>query len=220
MELKVQKRTILGKKIKSLRTKGIIPGEVFGHGKENMHVSVSEKEFTKLYRNAGAHTIFTLDVEGGEKVPALVSYIARNTLSQKIITVDFHQVRMDEVIQTDVPIEFIGDAPATKLGLAILKIHNKLPIEALPANIPHKITVDISKLTDVGMSINIGELSISKGVEVLLSKDTVLVTVSEKAKEEAPAPTPVAEDAAATEEKEKEVPEEKTDQKPTGENKK
>lgn len=201
MELKSELRTILGKKVNALRAKGIIPGEIFGHGRENVHVSISEKEFNKLFKNAGTHTIFTLAIKGGENIPVLVSNIATNPISQKIITVDFHQIRMDEAIQTEVPIEFIGEAPAVKLGLTILKIHNKIPIEALPAHIPQKITIDISKLTDADMSIGVEDITISKNVKVLLPTNTVLVTVGEKAKEEI-APVPVKEGGEANEGKE------------------
>ena len=197
MELKVKERTIFGKKVKTLRRKGLIPAELYGLDIKNKHLSVPEKEFSKIYKDAGEYTIINAITEENEKIPVLISDVAYANLHGRILSIDLRQIRMDEKIETKVPIEFSGEAPAVKNGFLVVTVLNELEIEALPANIPHRIEVDLTSLENVGQSIRISGIKIPKDVKILVPEDTVIVTISERAKEEAaPAPSPAAEGAA------------------------
>jgi len=190
MELTVQKREILGKKVESLRQGGVIPAELYGHGSENIHLSVSAKEFSKLYKEAGESTIVKLKVESekgkvGDEISVLIHDLQKNPLNDEISHIDFYQVRMDEKITASVPLEFIGEAAAVKeKGGVLIKAVHELEIEALPADLPHKIEVDLSQLSDIGMSIHVKNLKIDKKVKALADLETVVVTVTEPTKEE------------------------------------
>lgn len=210
MELLVKNRIILGKKVKTLRREGLIPAELYGHGTENKHLSITEKEFSKIYKEAGEYTIVNAVTEENEKIPVLISDVTYDHLRGQILSIDLRQIRMDEKIQTKVPIEFIGEAPAVKNGFVVVTVLNELEIEALPDKIPHRIEVDLSSLEEIGQSIRISNLKILKDVKVLVPEDMVIVTVSERAKEEAaPTPQPTAETTAETPTTETPTPEEK-----------
>jgi len=184
MELNVQKREIFGKKVNSLRRENLIPAELYGHGLENIHLSVPAKEFSKLFKEAGESTIINLNLEN-KKLPVLIHEVSVDPLSDKIIHIDFYQVKMDEKIITSVPLEFIGEAPAVKEKEGILiKAVQEIEVEALPSDLPHNIEVDISQLSDIGMSIHVKDLKIDKKVKVLADLETVVATVTEPAKEE------------------------------------
>lgn len=184
MELKVQERTILGKKTKSLRQGGFIPAELFGHGIANKHLSVVAKDFSKVYKEAGENTVITLIDEKGGKFPALITEVAQDRLSNSILAIDFHHIKKGEKIQTNVPIEFLGEAPAIKKGLLLVKVIDEIEVEALPEHIPHRFEVDLSKLADAGQSIAIHDLTIGKEVKLITSPDTIIATITEPAKEE------------------------------------
>lgn len=184
MELNVQKREIFGKKVNSLRRENLIPAELYGHGLENIHLSVPAKEFSKLFKEAGESTIINLNLEN-KKLPVLIHEVSVDPLSDKIIHIDFYQVKMDEKIITSVPLKFIGEAPAVKEKEGILiKAVQEIEVEALPSDLPHNIEVDISQLSDIGMSIHVKDLKIDKKVKVLADLETVVATVTEPAKEE------------------------------------
>jgi len=53
MELTAQKREIMGKAVKTLRDGGFIPAELYGKEFKNIHLSVSEKDFNKIFNEAG-----------------------------------------------------------------------------------------------------------------------------------------------------------------------
>jgi large subunit ribosomal protein L25 len=184
MELQVQKREKLGGGVKALRNQGLIPAELYGKGLENFHLSVPEKEFKKLYKEAGESTIINVTLEG-KSHPVLIQSVSFDPLTDNFQSVDFYQVRMDEKLTVSVPLVFEGVSLAVKEKNALLvKALQELEIEALPMNIPHDIKVDLNKLQDLDQSIYVRDLVIPANVEVLVSPDTVVATATEKTTEE------------------------------------
>jgi len=184
MELKIQNRTIFGKKVKQLRSVGLIPGEIFGHGFKNEHVSIPVKDFEKIYKEAGENTVITLISESGGKTPVLISRVERDLIKNTVLSIDFYHVRKDEKIKTRVPIEYVGEDAVTKTGNLLVKVLDEIEVEALPDNIPHSFTVDVSALVNPGEGISVEDLKVGKDVKILTHKETIIVTITEKAKEE------------------------------------
>jgi large subunit ribosomal protein L25 len=192
MELKAATRNILGRKTKSLRQRGLLPAEMYGRGIENQHLSVPEKDFIKLYKSAGGHTVISVMTDDGKKMPAIISDVQKDALSGKILNIDLHQIRMDEKIETKVPIEFTGVPLAEKAGLVTIKVMDEIEIESLPGKIPTSFIIDLSKMERVGDSIHVSDLQVPDGVRIMVPKETVIVSVTEKTKEEVVAPPPAA----------------------------
>jgi len=184
MDLEVKDREKFGKAVKSLLREGLIPAELYGHGFENAHLAVNRKEFAKALQEAGESTIINLITSKGKR-PALVHNIQKNFLTDEIIHIDFHQVRMDEKIKADVLLEFVGEAPAVKeFGGVLNKTISEIEVEALPGDLPRSFQVDISGLKELNQSVYIKDLKIPKGVEILVEPETVIVTVTPPAEEE------------------------------------
>ena len=210
MELKTSPRTIFGKKTRALRSKGFIPAEIYGHGKENKHVQIAKKELEKIYKLAGEHTIIKTEVDG-VKIPTIIAAVHKNPVTDEFICVDLHEIRMDEEIRTHIPVEFTGFAPGAKKGLMVVKVMDEIEIEALPADLPPKIEVSLESLENDGDTVHVGDLNLPKGVRALVESQTVIVTISEHKEEkfeEAPAPV-TAEGEEAKTEGEKKEPSEK-----------
>ena len=196
-ELKVQHRNVFGKQTKTLRREGLIPAEVYGHGEENLHVSVPLKEFMALYRTAGSRTVVTLATERGA-IPAVIAEVARNPLTDEVLAVDFHAIKKGEKVHAKVPVELVGVSPAVKAaGYVLVEVVHEVEIEALPEDLLHKIEVPVEKLEKPGDSIAVEDLSITPRVKLHIPPETVLVTVREHVKEAAPVPAPAAEAAPA-----------------------
>lgn len=191
IELPVTTRTVLGKKVKELRVEGLVPAELFGRGVENRHLSLSATAAAKAYREAGEHTIVTLVMDSGERVPAVFADVQWNHLQGSLLAVDFHMVRMDEAIEAKVPVRLAGEAPAKKEGFPIVQVMQEIEVRGLPNELPHEILVDVSALAEPGHTIYVRDLTAPKGVKLLAQGDTAVITVGEKTKEEAVA-APVA----------------------------
>ncbi len=188
MELTATARDKFGKQVKALRKEGLVPAELYGRGVENRHLSVSAKEFGKVFKEAGTNTIVTLAM-GGEKRPILIHDVACDLLTGEPAHVDFYQVRLDEKIRAKVPLEFVGEAPAVKVKGGVLnKSMTEIEVEALPQDLPHSLQVDLSALDEIDKSVYVRDLAVPKSVTLLVGGDTAIATATPPAPEEEAAP--------------------------------
>ena len=191
MELAVQTREMDGKKAKALRKEGLVPAELYGHGVPNMHLSVPVKDFTKILKQAGTSTVVTL-VVGKEKKPVIIHEVTQDFVTGNVAHVDFYQVKMNEKMTAKVPVEFVGIAPAVKEKQAVInKSIFEIEIEALPADLPHSLAVDLSVLDDLHKSIYIKDIRMPKGVHVLADLEAAVATAMPPVKEEEKVEVPV-----------------------------
>ena len=183
MELNVQTRKILGKKVKALREQGLIPAELYGHKLDNLHLTVPKKEFSKIFKEAGESTVIKLKTEDKE-FNVLIHDIDKNALTDEINHIDFYAVKKGEKIKVRAPLRFIGESAAVKeKGAILIKAVHELEIEALPDDLLHHIEVDISKLIDLNMSILVKDLKINPKVKVSANPETVIASVIEQKEE-------------------------------------
>ena len=188
IDVAAQKREISALSPKNVRAGGLIPGVIYGQGKSTLHVTVPVKEFTKALKEAGSNTVLTITVDG-VACPVLVHELQRDPLSGAVSHVDFYQVNMKEKIGAKVPFEFIGEAPAVKeKGGVVNKSMSEIEVNALPDELPHRLTVDLSRLMDIGSSFYVRDLVVPKGVTIEMDPDTVIVSVAEHIAEEVAAP--------------------------------
>lgn len=216
MDLIAQKRVIFGKKVNALRKQGLIPAELYGKALNNLHLTVSAKEFGKVLKSAGESSVINVVIDspaGEEKRPALIYAVNHDPTSDAVLSVDLYQVRMDEKLQTKVPVEFTGESPAVKSGGILVKAVQEIEVEALPSNIPQSLIVDLSKLTEIGHSISVKDLLMAdlekKGVRILLEPEMVIATVrapiTEEQEQAAAATTPTLESVKVETEEKKAV---------------
>ncbi|MFA5777088.1 MAG: 50S ribosomal protein L25 [Parcubacteria group bacterium] len=173
-----------GKKLDSFRKNGMIPAVMYGHKIKAQNIWVKYLEFEKAYNEAGESTVIELEI-GDKKVNALVHDIQVDPMTGKFSHIDFFQVRMDEKIETNIPLEFIGESPAIKeLGGMLVKSLDEIKISCLPADLPSEITVDISKIKTFDDHIKIKDLDISDNVKVLDDEEMTVALVEAPRSEE------------------------------------
>ncbi len=198
MDLAVKTRDVLGKKVKALRREGFIPAELYGHGFKNIHLALPAKEFNKVLKAAGSTSVVTL-LLGKESKSAMIHEVARDSVSSEIIHVDFHQVRMDELVKAHVPLEFVGEAPAIKTqGAVVNRSMSEIEVEAFPQDLPHSLVVDLSVLDELDKTIYVKDLKCPKGVTFLVDTGTAIATATPPAPEEVAVPAETVDVSAIT----------------------
>jgi large subunit ribosomal protein L25 len=196
--LKVIPRTPTTKgELKKLRAAGQIPAVIYGGGEAAAHVLLDEKEFLKVASGISESTILGIDL-GGKKTRAFVKAKQRDSLSNKIIHVDFLEVVSGRLLHAHVPLHLIGTPVGVKEGGVLENPAHEIEVECDPDHLPERIDVDVSEL-HANHSIHVRELMVGEKVKVLSSPELV-VAVVKFAKEEvvvAPAASAPAEAAAA-----------------------
>lgn len=172
-------RKVLGKKVKTLRNTDITPIHVFGRGIESLALQAETPAMEKLLKQAGSTHLIALAVDK-HKEPhnVMISNVQRNSISGRLIHVDFHEIQMGELITVSIPLRFVGDSPAAKSkSVSLLRNTSSIRVQCLPANIPLNIPVDITHLADVGDSVFVKELKIPKDVTVLEEPEELVIRV-------------------------------------------
>ncbi len=176
--LNVNKRNIEDK-AGSLRKSGMVPGVLYGTGKENVIFQVSLKDLKKVYEEAGESTLVALSVDKAKPEYVLISDMDLDPVTDTPIHVDLLRVKMDELTEAEVELEFVGVSKAVKDDKGVLiKNLDTVEVKALPIDLPKSIVVDISTLNTFEDVITIGDLKVSAKVEILASKEDVVATVT------------------------------------------
>ena len=222
--LKAEKREVFGKQTKRLRRDGLIPAELYGRGIENIHLSIPAKDFVGAYEEAGEHSVLQIEVDG-KAHPVLIQGVIKSPIKSEILAIDFHEIRMDEKVKAHVPLEFEGEAPAVKEKEGILiKNMDEIEVEALPADLPKSIKIDLSGFTELDQSIYVRDLPKSDKFEFMIDGETAIVSVTapkeEEVEEAAPAEGVPTEEGAVPESAEVEAEAPKESKLPTGQAKK
>jgi large subunit ribosomal protein L25 len=191
------KRTVSGRKVKTIRSQGQIPATIYGKKVKSVSISIPQDAFIKVYDQAGETGLIELQLEKDAR-PVLVHTVQVHPVSDAILHVEFHQVDLKEKVHAKVSIEQSGTSPAVeqKLGV-LLNVLNEIEVEALPADLPEKIIVDITKLAEVNQELKVADLSIPTGVTVLTDKTLTIVKVGPLVTKEAEAQAQAEAEAAA-----------------------
>lgn len=215
--LKGTLRTNLGRKVKRLRLEGLMPANVFGKKVKSTSVTVATDAFVTIYKEAGETGLIELTIENEKETrPVLVHQVQIDPVSGLPLHVEFFQVDLKEKVNAHVPLEFAGTPPAIEQNLGVfLTILTEIEVEALPTELPEKITADVSGLIEVNQELKVSDLPVPKGVTVLSDAGLIVAKIGALTKvEEVAPPVALAEEGAegtpaeAGEEESKEKPEE------------
>ena len=152
---------------------GIIPAVLYGPGIENVSLEIDKKVIEKMYKEVG-ETLIDLDVEG-KTYNVLVHETQVDPLTLELIHVDFYQPNLEEKTEADVNLEIVGTAPAVKFGGTMISNMRQVTVKALPKDLPSKIEVDVSGLSEIGDYIAIKDLKVGDGVEVVFDDPEEIV---------------------------------------------
>ena len=155
-----------------------IPAVYYGAGKEAVSISISAKEFGKVWKEAGETTAVTLSVDG-TKVSTLIHDMQREAVKGTITHVDFLVIDMNKEIEVTVPIEFTGLAEAEKGNLGTLvKVLHEVQVKALPNDLPHALEVDVTRLATLEDQIHVSDIALPKGVTMITDTEEVVALVA------------------------------------------
>ena len=178
--LALQRRTVIGKKVKYLRNEGLLPATVYGKGVEPVSVQVDERTFFQVYRKVGQSALIELTIPGLPMQSAFVQDIQRHPVSRQIIHADLRVVDLKVEMTTDVPIHLVGISPLVEKDDAVLNASlQAITVRALPANVPSQIEIDVSVLDSLDKSIHVADLPRGDDYEILTDDEEVIVTLTQ-----------------------------------------
>jgi len=189
INLSAKLRKEVGKKVKKLRQKNMIPAVLYGPKmKKALSLELDYGVFEKVYKEAGESSLISLDIEGeSKKSLVLIHEIQRDPLTNKISHVDFYQAPLEEKIVVKIPIVLEGTSPAVKeLGGTLVKYISETEVKSFPQNLPKEIKINVESLKRFEDNIKISDLELPEGVEIERDGQEIVASVlpPEKVEEE------------------------------------
>ncbi len=178
--LKLDPRSVTGKKVRQLRRQGLIPVHLYGAEIEPQNLQVDDRTLNRLLPQVGSNVPVSIEYEGrdGDNI-CFVREVQRHPVSDEVIHVDFLRVDVSQVTTAEVPIVTVGSSLAVSdmAGTLLLNLQTLL-IQALPMNMPAEIPVDISGLDDFDASLLVQDLQVPGNVTVLNDPEDFVARVA------------------------------------------
>lgn len=178
VEIKAGPRAVTGKKVRRLRTEGLVPLVVYGR-QEPVNLKGNEFDIRRaIFRASGR--LIALNIEGQDQAKmVLAREVQRDAISGKLIHVDLYEVDMAEKVRVEVQLEFVGEPQLMKINEAdLLQTLNSVEIECLPGDILQSIEVDVSVLQEIGDSLTVSDLVVPDTIKILTPGDEMLVRLN------------------------------------------
>ncbi len=175
--LKASPRTVTGKQVKQLRREGRLPAVLYGKELEPINITLDAHSASLTLASVTPSQLVTIEIDGSRHT-GLVRERQRHPVTGKLLHVDFLIISMTEKLRTSVLVAIEGEAPAIDNGYNVVTGVESLMVEALPRDLPDRITVDVSNLSEVGDAIYVRDIVLPPSVEVLTDPDEMMVLVT------------------------------------------
>ncbi len=181
MALKAQLREGVGKgAARTVRRSGLIPGILYGRGRDPKPVIVDTKAFSAvIHTHAGLNVLIDLELAGnggGEPAIVMVKEVQRDVFRHQPIHVDFHAISLTDRREFHVPVVLKGTAKGVAEGGVVEHHLREVLVECLPTEIPEQFELDVTELL-VGRSLHASDVTIPEGVVLKTPQEEVVVTV-------------------------------------------
>ena len=196
--LSARSRAARGKQNTKLRSSGMLPGVVYGRGRESQMIELDTREFETLQRHSGRHAVLDLKVEGGGKSqPVLLQAVQEHPVTRRPLHIDLLVVNLEEERTVDAPIVIVGESQAIeRLGGVLLHLRDAVLVRAKPDDLPSGIELDITPLEDFDAVLHVSDLKVPEGVTMVTDPSEPVARVQAPRIEEEPVAAEVAEGEA------------------------
>lgn len=175
-KLKLQKRDVLGKKVRHLRKEGLTPAAVYNSKGESTNISMNSSDADWLYRNTTSTTIIDTELEK-DSFKTLVKEFDINPVTEEINHVSLFQIDESAPMVFTIPFNLIGVSPAVKNNLGVLvNVLDDIDVRCKLSDLKPYIEIDISKLDTVGQTINVDDIKLPEGMS-LINDDQAKATI-------------------------------------------
>lgn len=178
--LELEPRTVIGKKVRHLRRQGTTPVHLYGMGIDPLSVQGGSADIHRIVVRAGGNIPISVTVKG-HKEPyfAFVREVQRHPLTEEVLHIDLYQVIMTELMQAEVPIYLVGEAPASRrLGGVLFQGLHSFRVECLPLDVPQYVELDLSLLDDFEKALHISDIRVGDKVVVINGPEEVVARVN------------------------------------------
>lgn len=159
------------------RRNGKIPGILYGKNMQNLMFEVSELELNKEIWEFGEHGLININIDGTEH-KSLIKEVQRDPATHELLHIDLEEMTKDKLVQTDIPLIFIGEDNVSRNGGILQKEKTKVRVQCKGDNVIKSINVNVGNLT-YGNTFRVKDIEMSSELTLLDDLNTVIASVTE-----------------------------------------
>lgn len=163
------------------RRDGLVPGVVYGGGKEPQAITIPFNILFKKLKDGGfMSTLFNLKVEGADDVRAVCRGVQRHVVKDLPTHIDFLRLNRDSRINMNIPVHFLNEETSVglKKGGTLTIVRQEVELMVTAGNIPDHIEADLENL-EIGQTINISDITLPEGTRpVIADRDFVIANIA------------------------------------------
>ncbi|MFH1563127.1 MAG: 50S ribosomal protein L25 [Nitrospirota bacterium] len=160
-----------------LRVKGLMPGVLYGGGKESIPVELKSADLIHILREGGENVLINFTLPDLPQETVILKEKQRHPYKNFLLHADFCRISLKEKLTVTAPIELIGTAKGVKEGGILEQVMWDVEISALPQYIPESIKVDVTKL-EIGATVHIKDLIAEEEVEIKNDPELVVLHIA------------------------------------------
>ena len=179
IELELEPRALLGKKVRRLRREGIIPVHLYGPGFDSRALQCQAHRLIQVLAAAGGSTPISITVQGESGTQlAFAREIQWNPKRDDIVHVDLLVADTSRPVSAQVAIVFSGDSPGARtVSGTVMQTLRFLDVQALPLEMPSQIDIDLETLTEPDGVIRAGDIELPANITRLTDADELIARI-------------------------------------------
>ena len=178
LQITLEKREVIGKKVSNLRKNGLIPVHLYGSEVDSISLQCEKITLNKIVLQAGTNIPINVSIDGSEDQVCFVREVQYHPVKDQIIHVDFMSVNISKPVRAKVPVRIEGTSPAVRtMGGTLLQPLESVTVEALPLEIPGYLTLAAELLVDFETNLYVKDLEIPDGIEITNDEAEMLASV-------------------------------------------
>jgi large subunit ribosomal protein L25 len=183
MKIKVSKRKEIGTgPSKRLRTKGEIPGVIYGSDIEATPIKIDLAQWKEIMKaQESGEKLMELSIKGDRKKKSytiMIKEVQRHHITRDVLNVDFHSISLKEKVEASIPIILLGESIGVKEEGGVVEQHlREIDVECLPKDIPEHFDLNIDNLK-IGDVLRVSDIKQKEGVDILLDADDVILSIA------------------------------------------
>ena len=179
VQLELQPRNLLGKKVGRLRRAGIVPVHLYGPGIESRALQCAARQLIPTLAAVGASSPITVTIEGesGSQL-AFAREIQWDPRRDTVLHVDLMSADVSRPVTAQVSLVLEGEAPgAARIGGHVTQHLFTVDVSALPLDMPAQAFVDLSVLTSEDIVIRAGDIPLAPEVTLLTDPEEMVARI-------------------------------------------
>ncbi len=179
VQLELQPRELLGKKVGRLRRAGIIPVHLYGPGIESRALQCAARQLIPILAAAGASSPISVSIEGetGSHL-AFAREIQWDPTRDTVLHVDLLAADVARPVTAQVSVVLTGEAPgAVRSGGNVTQLLLSIEVSSLPLDMPAQAEVDLASLDTVDSVLRAGDIRLPAGATVLTDPEEMVARI-------------------------------------------